>query len=221
MAHEMRAGCGAENAAAKPLLVIDPGVKEANLLLDGLDVDVDILLLAPGRSGLGQIADYLSGRRDIPALHILSHGEPGALVLAGSRIDLGALVLSHTATDTIAASLAVNASVVLYGCSVLAGPKGSAFARFLGVALSAEVSGSLMPVGSLALGGDWILRNVRGDWVDPIFTSQARATYPALLAPTGEKPGGGADAVERSGCGKIWNFERTGGDLPSGGSTFS
>ena len=188
MAHGLSTGDGAENAAAKPLLVIDPGVEDADLLIDDLDRSVDILLLAPGRSGLGQIAEYLMGRQDVPALHILSHGEPGALLLAGSRIDLAALVLSHTATDIIATALGADARVVLYGCSVLAGPKGSAFARFLGVTLNAEISGSLMPVGSLALGGDWILRNLQGDWVEPIFTSNARAMYPALLA----QPGAGA-----------------------------
>lgn len=172
-------------AAAKPVLIIDSGVTDADILIEDLGQDVDILLLAPGRSGLGQIADYMADRRDIPSLHILSHGKPGALVLAGSRIDLAALVLSHNTLQTIAASLSVNADVVLYGCSVLAGPKGSSFARFLSVALEAHVSGSLMPVGSLALGGDWILRDTQGDWVEPIFTPQARAVYPNLLTGPG------------------------------------
>ncbi|WPZ32629.1 DUF4347 domain-containing protein [Thalassobaculum sp. OXR-137] len=166
----------------KPVLVIDAEVAEAGLLIDDLDDAVDILLLIPGRSGLGQIADYLEFRRDVPSLHILSHGQPGALFLAGSRIDLASLVLSQKTLDTIAAALSADASVVLYGCSVMAGPKGSSFTRFLGVALDADVSASLMPVGSLALGGDWILRNIDGEWIEPIFTSNARVSYPALLA---------------------------------------
>ena len=167
--------------AVKPVLVIDADVTDADILIDDVGDDVDILLLIPGRSGLGQIADYLADRRDVPSLHILSHGKPGALFLAGSRIDLAALVLSHATLQTISAALCVNASVVLYGCSVLAGPRGSSFARFLSVALEAHVSGSLMPVGSLSMGGDWILRDAQGEWVEPIFTPAARAKYPALL----------------------------------------
>lgn len=169
----------------KPVLVIDSDVEHAGCLIDDLDDSVDILLLSPGLSGLGQIADYLETKRDVPSLHILSHGQPGALFLADSRIDLATLVLSQRTLDTIATALSRDASVVLYGCSVMAGPKGSSFTRFLGVALDADVSGSLMPVGSLALGGDWILRNIKGDWIEPIFTPTARVSYPALLATSG------------------------------------
>jgi len=171
----------AAGPAAKPLLVIDPDVRDADCLIADLSDSVDILLLVPGRSGLGQIADFLADRRDVPALHILSHGRPGALMLAGSRIDLAALVLSHQTLETIGGALGPDARVVLYGCSVLAGPKGASFARFLSVVLRAEISGSLMPVGNLALGGDWILRDAQGDWVEPIFSAQARAVYPGLL----------------------------------------
>ncbi|SDG34340.1 MULTISPECIES: DUF4347 domain-containing protein [Thalassobaculum] len=169
-------------AVAKPVLVIDPDVRDADCLIADLGNDVDILLLVPDRSGLGQIADFLAGRHDVPSLHILSHGRPGTLMLAGSRIDLAALVLSHKTLESIAAALGEAPSVVLYGCSVLAGPRGASFARFLSVVLRAEVSGSLMPVGSLALGGDWILRSTHGDWVEPIFSPTARAQYPDLLA---------------------------------------
>lgn len=167
---------------ARPVLAIDPDVHDADCLIADLGDDVDILLLVPGRSGLGQIADFLADRRDVPSLHILSHGRPGSLMLAGSRIDLAALVLSHQTLETIAGALGEQPSVVLYGCSVLAGPKGASFARFLSVVLHAEISGSLMPVGNLALGGDWILRNAHGDWVEPLFTPAARAQYPDLLA---------------------------------------
>ncbi|MEQ8584915.1 MAG: DUF4347 domain-containing protein [Thalassobaculaceae bacterium] len=166
---------------SRPVLVVDYGVKQADLLTGGLAVEADILFLVPGRRALDQIAAFLADRRDIPSLHILSHGHPGVLALAGSKVDLAALVLQQDALATIAAALADDAAVVLYGCSVLAGPKGAGFSRYLALALDAEVSGSLMPVGSLEKGGDWVLRNIDGLWIEPIFTGDARARYPELL----------------------------------------
>lgn len=173
---------GMGRTGTKPVLVVDYGVKQADLLTGGLAVEADILFLVPGRRALDQIAAFLFRRTDIPSLHILSHGHPGALFLAGSKVDLAALVLQQKALATIAAALADNASVVLYGCSVLAGPKGAGFSRYLALALDAEVSGSLMPVGSMEKGGDWVLRNIDGLWIEPIFTCEARARYPELLA---------------------------------------
>lgn len=173
---------GMDRTGAKPVLVVDYGVKQADLLTGGLAVEADILFLVPGRRALDQIAAFLFRRTGIPSLHILSHGHPGALFLAGSKVDLAALVLQQKALATIAAALADDASVVLYGCSVLAGPKGAGFSRYLALALDAEVSGSLMPVGSMEKGGDWVLRNIDGLWIEPIFTCEARARYPELLA---------------------------------------
>lgn len=165
----------------RPVLVVDYGVKQAEMLTAGLAVEADILFLIPGRRALDQIAAFVANRRGIPSLHILSHGHPGALALAGGKVDLAALVLQQDALATIAAALAEDASVVLYGCSVLAGPKGAGFSRYLALALDAQVSGSLMPVGSNRKGGDWVLRNIDGLWIEPIFTGDARARYPELL----------------------------------------
>lgn len=182
---------GMDRTGTKPVLVVDYDVKQADLLTGGLAVEADILFLVPGRRALDQIAAFLADRRDIPSLHILSHGHPGVLALAGSKVDLATLVLQQDALATIAAALAEDAAVVLYGCSVLAGPKGAGFSRYLALVLDAEVCGSLMPVGSLQKGGDWVLRNIDGLWIEPIFNGEARARYPELLtvdAPAADEP---------------------------------
>ncbi|MDF1790699.1 MAG: DUF4347 domain-containing protein, partial [Thalassobaculaceae bacterium] len=169
-------------AGAKPVLIVDHEVEHARMLTSSVTEDTDIHFLMPGRSGLDQIVEFLSARRDVPALHILSHGQPGMLRLCGSRIDLATLVMRQREIDAIAESLAEDARVVLYGCSVVAGPKGAGFAKYLAIALNADVCGSLMPVGNIAKGGDWLLRDLDGDWVDPIFNTHARIGYPELLA---------------------------------------
>src|SRR5690606_13054326 len=143
---------------------------------------IEVVHLSPSGDALGQIADRLAGRRDVAALHILGHGEPGALLLAGERIDAVALAAGAEALAGIAAALAGNATVTLYGCSVAAGSAGIGFLDFLEIALGVEVAASSGPVGALSLGGGWTLRGRDGTPVEPVFAPVARADYPGLLS---------------------------------------
>ena len=142
---------------------------------------MDVLHLVPGRRGLEQIATHLAGRRGVTSLHILSHGEPGAILLAGERVDLPALVMRRVALAGIADALAPDAEVLLYGCSVAAGPRGRGFLEYLEASLGADVAASVSPVGASTLGGSWTLRGRNGAAVDPAFASSARAAFPGLL----------------------------------------
>ncbi|MEQ8394646.1 DUF4347 domain-containing protein [Thalassobaculum sp.] len=164
------------------LLVVDSAVGDASLLVSGRRAGMDVLHLAPDRRGLEQIASHLAGRSGITSLHVLSHGEPGALLLAGDRIDLPALAMRRVALAGIASALTEDAEVLLYGCSVAAGPRGRGFLEYLEAALGADVAASVSPVGASTLGGSWTLRGRNGAAVDPAFASSARAAFPGLLA---------------------------------------
>lgn len=166
------------------LLVIDAAVSDSALLVDGLRPGIEVLHLAAGGRGLEQIAAHLAGRRGVTALHILSHGEPGALLLAGDRIDLPALAMRHGVLSDLAETLAADASVVLYGCSVAAGKLGRGFLEYLEASLGADVAASVSPVGAAALGGGWTMRGRDGAAVELVFADEARAAFPGLLANT-------------------------------------
>ncbi|MEQ8394645.1 DUF4347 domain-containing protein [Thalassobaculum sp.] len=166
------------------LLVIDAAVSDSALLVDGLRPGIEVLHLVPGGRGLEQIAAHLAGRRGVTALHILSHGEPGALLLAGDRIDLPALAMRHGVLSDLAETLAADASVVLYGCSVAAGRLGRGFLEYLEASLGVDVAASVSPVGAAALGGGWTMRSRDGAAVELVFADEARAAFPGLLANT-------------------------------------
>ncbi|MEQ9329918.1 DUF4347 domain-containing protein [Thalassobaculum sp.] len=167
------------------VLVVDSAVEDLSTLLEGRRAGMEVLRLAPGGRGLEQISMYLAGRRDIAALHILSHGESGELHLAGERIDLPGLAMRWAVLADIAGSLSDDAEVVLYGCSVAAGPSGRRFVSYLEAALGAPVAASVAPVGAAARGGSWILRGPDGTVVEPGFGPAARAAYAGLLATSG------------------------------------
>ncbi len=182
--------------AERELLIVDPGVDDIAILLAGLRDGVDVLHLAADGRGFEQIAGHLAGRRGVPALHIICRGEPGCLLLAGTRIDLPAIAVRYGVLADIACALDRDAKVVLYACSVGADPAGSRFLDYLEVALGTDVAAASRPVGARARCASWELRDRRGDPVRPAFTPAACAGYPGLLAaPRDDAPGTGPGIV--------------------------
>lgn len=165
----------------RELLVVDPEVPGTPILVNGRRPGVDVLHLAAGGRGLEQLADQLAGCRGIVGLHVLCPGEPGALILAGDRIDLPALAMRPAALAGIADALDPAALVVLYGSWVAAGAAGLRFLDYLESALGTGVAASAGPVGAAMLGGRWVLRDRNGAAAETAFSPLARATYPALL----------------------------------------
>ena len=72
------------------LIFVDSGVTDADVLMSGLRPGVRVEDLPATDDPIAVIALHLAGARDLSALHILSHGEPGALQLSGRRVDLAA-----------------------------------------------------------------------------------------------------------------------------------
>ena len=143
--------CRTSATPAAGLVVVDPDAADAAGLLSRLPDGVEILELAPLGGGLEQIGQYIGDRRDIVALHIVSHGEPGALRLAGDRIDVPALAVRHGLLADIAEALAPGAEVVLHARSVAAGAAGRQFLDCLEACLGAPVAAASDPVGAPAV----------------------------------------------------------------------
>lgn len=176
-------GAGTEGpAAGRDVLVVDAGIHDPAILINGRHPGVEVVRLEPGGRGLEQIAGQLAGRRGISSLHLLCRGEPGALVLAGERIDLPALAMRPAVLTGIAAALEPGAVVALYGCSVASGAAGLKFLDYLEAVLGVSVAASAGLVGAPALGGRWTLRDRHGMAVETAFTTLSRASYRALFA---------------------------------------
>ncbi|MBV1928314.1 MAG: DUF4347 domain-containing protein, partial [Gammaproteobacteria bacterium] len=144
-----------ENAASKELLVVGPNVKDVGQLLSGLARPVDILRLAADTSPLVQIANALQTRQVTDTLHILAHGEPGAIHLGGEPLDLGGIYTHDEEIAAIRDALGPNAKIALWACSVGWLGIGEQFIEAIENKTGAEVFASDRPVGAAALGGDW------------------------------------------------------------------
>lgn len=165
------------------LLVLDPAVEQPERLLAGLRPGIEVLFLADGGGAIDQIAAALAGRPGLAALHVVSHGEPGALLLAGERIDLPQLAFRHAALRQVATALAPGAPLLLYGCSIASGAAGGRLLEYLEDVLGVPVAAAEGPVGDPGCGGGWTLSR-RDGGVTPrlAFSDAVLADYPALLA---------------------------------------
>ena len=98
------------------IIFIDSSVQDVQAFLNGKSGEV--IILDPNRDGVEQIAEVLKGRKDVTAIHILSHGDVGQLRLGNVTLTQASMAGEHAdELATIKASLSVNADILIYGCN--------------------------------------------------------------------------------------------------------
>lgn len=173
-------------AAVLPRLDIvfaDNRLDDLPVLLDALPADTEVCLFDGAGDGLAQIAAALDGRAGVDALHVLSHGVPGALQLGTLTLDADQVALHTAPLAAIGRALGAGADVLVYGCHAGAGAAGAALVRALAWATGADVAASAGLTGAAAAGGDWRLDVRHG----PVATASLGAcgaldAYPGVLA---------------------------------------
>jgi N-acetylneuraminic acid mutarotase/S-adenosylmethionine hydrolase len=175
----------ATDGGGKPgqqVIFFESGVADYQVLQKGLAGGTDAVVLDGAGDGLAEMAAFLQGRQDLSAIHIVSHGAPGALELGTAALDEQALQSDPAAAQALGAALAPGGDLLLWGCDVGAGRSGKTFLRDLADASGANVAAATEPVGAADLGGGWKLSATVGNvrTADP-FSPAARAAFPTLL----------------------------------------
>ena len=170
-------------SSSKKLIFIDPRVSDYQTLLSGR-VTGEVVILSPDRNGVEQIASYLRGRSGIEAIHIVSHGQAGAVLLGNSVLDVRtAAGPDAEALNSISQSLTPKADLNLYGCEVAEGEVGQAFLTELAKQTGADVAASTGITGAFTEGGDWILDATTGPIEHAVpFSAAALMSYKETLA---------------------------------------
>ncbi|MDH5388977.1 MAG: DUF4347 domain-containing protein [Gammaproteobacteria bacterium] len=146
----------------KQILFIDSAVAERKTLLDGIDPNIEVVLVNKKSDGLKQVAEALRSRSGIEALHIISHGQSGSLQLGSSRIDHSKLETYVSELSTIGKALTVDGDILFYGCNVANGIEGMTFVKALSEITGADIAASTGLTGSRELEGDWKLEVATG-----------------------------------------------------------
>ncbi|MEP7247015.1 MAG: DUF4347 domain-containing protein, partial [Gammaproteobacteria bacterium] len=169
------------------IVFVDPVVINWPSLVEQVRPGTEVVLLDGNVDGLKQISEYLAGRQDLDAIHILSHGEPGQLELGNLRLDAQALGTESVANELrdIGSHLNANGDILLYGCDIGNATQGAAFVTQLAALTHADLAASTDATGSASLGGDWTLELQAGS-IETRSLDLSHANSPAFLlgAPT-------------------------------------
>ncbi|MEZ6035156.1 MAG: DUF2341 domain-containing protein [Planctomycetaceae bacterium] len=147
------------------LIVIDSRVQDPDTLLSQLlntDRDFRILRLDAVNDGLAQITEKLEQLEQVSAIHLLTHGNTGEILL-GSTV-LNANTLAQHAPELFAwqHNLTANADLLLYGCDVAATTEGRDFVESLHKLTGADLAASIDETGHEGFGGNWDLEYTTG-----------------------------------------------------------
>ncbi|MFD2641623.1 DUF4347 domain-containing protein [Pseudomonas japonica] len=168
-----------DSSQRQEVVFVDGQVGNVNQMLTGLSPNAEIVVLDPSKDGLQQMADYLKGRENLDAIHLLSHGADGTVQAGNVWLAQSNLAQHSAALESIGAALKADGDLMLYGCKVGDSSQGQAFIDALAQITGADVAASADDTGAAALGGNWSLERSSGQ----IQTSAlAVAGYEGVLA---------------------------------------
>jgi autotransporter-associated beta strand protein len=144
------------------LIVLASSLAALQVRLQAQHPDAIVRLLPADAEPLQAIANLLSQEKGLTEVHLISHGEPGALVFGDLRVDQ-AYLSAHASTLTAwKDALAPGADLLLYGCDIGAQGAGSVFLQQLQTTLGVDLAASSDTTGSSAKGADAQLEVVLG-----------------------------------------------------------
>ncbi len=169
----------------REVVVLDPRVPDASLLLAGLQPGTQVVPLSASSDGLTQIADALAGPAQTTDIHILGHGVPAVMLLGNDLLNAATVANDTQALHQLATELGPDSDLLLYGCQTGAGTTGAAMVESLARATGATVAASSNSVGAAALDGGWDLNVASGriDAASP-WSIASLADYPDRLGLT-------------------------------------
>lgn len=107
----------------KTIVVIDPAVKNRQLLADGLIEGATVVLLDSNQDGVQQITEAIRNRTDIANLCLVANSTSDCLNLGTSRLSLATLDRYAWDLQTWFASLpsSFRPQLRIYGCNITSG----------------------------------------------------------------------------------------------------
>ena len=115
------------------LVIIDPSADDFQQLLDDLNRESDrdrqfqVLLLDAERDGVEQITEALQQTGSLDAIHIVSHGQNGAVQLGNSWLNAQNLNAYASQITNWQDALNSDADLLFYGCDLAADETGRTF----------------------------------------------------------------------------------------------
>ncbi|MCK5374650.1 MAG: VCBS repeat-containing protein, partial [Alphaproteobacteria bacterium] len=160
------------------VVFVDEGVDDLSAFLSNFDADIDVVVLASDRDGFRQIAQNLSNRTEVDAVHIFSHGRSGELILGDKALNSVTIGSYSDILSVIKGALSEKADLFLYGCNFA---QDNQFISDLAELTGADVAASDDLTGAASLGGDWDLEIAIGEINAEVFAFENYNNVLAVL----------------------------------------
>ena len=145
---------------------------------------LEFVLIDAERDGIRKITDTLAQKRDLDAIHIISHATDGAVRLGAATLDFDTLVKRAGAVKKWGDALTEQGDILFYGCDLAATQEGKSLMDAIARLTGADVAASENPTGAAALGGDWDLEFSIGSIESALAVPLAmQQSYGHVLAP--------------------------------------
>jgi hypothetical protein len=122
------AGTNGDTAAAEQqsqeVVFVDAGVDNYQQLVDDIlgnadaDRNIEVVVLDQDKDGIEEISEFLAGRDDLDAVHIISHGDDGSIQLGNTDLNEATLEHNNLKIALWANSFAETGDILIYGCNL-------------------------------------------------------------------------------------------------------
>src|SRR6476620_2688507 len=102
------------------LVFIDSNVEDYQSLISGFSPNAEVIILDEKRGGIEQITEMRAIEENIEAIHIISHGSPGAVQLGANTLNSSNIESFAPQLQQWRKALIPGADILLYGCNVAA-----------------------------------------------------------------------------------------------------
>ncbi|WP_197455228.1 DUF4347 domain-containing protein [Stieleria neptunia] len=161
----------AEQSTIRQIAFVDTTIDDFETLLEDIDQQdqpLEIVYLDPARDGFAQIAEALTGRTELDAIHLISHGRDGVLHLGEQPFDADDLSNQYALElESIGRALASDGDLLIYGCDLARSGPGQHLIDTLAQLTGADVAASDDTTGNSDDGGDWELEFHHGQIQTP------------------------------------------------------
>ncbi|UCC45002.1 MAG: DUF4347 domain-containing protein, partial [Candidatus Zixiibacteriota bacterium] len=145
------------------IIFVDAGVPDYQQFVHDLSSDpgdgrrIDVVVLDSSRNGIVQISETLARHQGIDAVHVVSHGNEGAVQLGNVWLTLDTIDAYAEYIEGWGDAVTGEADLLFYGCNLASGAEGQALISSLTFLTGADVAASDDATGHASLGGDWDL----------------------------------------------------------------
>ncbi len=149
------------------VVVVDSTVVGWQTLVAGMAPSIPVIVLVPDAGGRGELAELaaaLSRFHDLDAIHLVTEGRTGGIILGQEALWEGDLAAATPDIQAIRGALKSGGTLALYGCSVAGSDAGKHFIDDLATDIGngVVVAASIDKTGPTRLGGDWELEYSTG-----------------------------------------------------------